>query len=224
VFEKLKARLRDVREPRHFGKVLVAASLIPAAYVIAGLASDILRGSRILGSNPVKEAEHFLGEWTLRFLVFTLFVTPLRQIFKWKWLARHRRTLGLFAFSYGVMHWLVYVLLDMQLDLQEIVEDVVVRPYILVGTLALLLMLPLAVTSTRGMIARLGGKNWNRLHKLVYVSAVLGVIHFWMSVKADIEDPLIFASFFAVLFIYRIWKWRQKPSVTAASASGTPAI
>jgi sulfoxide reductase heme-binding subunit YedZ len=223
VGEKLLARLRAVREPRHFGKSLVAASLIPAMYVIAGLASDILRGSRILGSNPVKEAEHVLGEWTLRFLIFTLFVTPLRQIFRWNWLARHRRTLGLFAFSYGVMHWLVYVLLDMQLDLQEIVEDVVIRPYILVGTLALLLMLPLAVTSTRGMIARLGGKNWNRLHRLVYVSAVLGVIHFWMSVKADIEDPLIFASFFAALFAYRIWKWRQK-TPAASAAAGTPAI
>jgi sulfoxide reductase heme-binding subunit YedZ len=219
VGEKLLARLRAVREPRLLGRAIVTASLLPAAYVIAGLASDILRGSRILGSNPVKEAEHVLGEWTLRFLIFTLFVTPLRQIFRWNWLAKHRRTLGLFAFSYGVMHWLVYVLLDMQLDLQEIVEDVVIRPYILVGTLALLLMLPLAVTSTRGMIARLGGKNWNRLHRLVYVSAVLGVIHFWMSVKADIEDPLIFASFFAALFAYRIWKWRQKPS-----AAGTPAI
>jgi sulfoxide reductase heme-binding subunit YedZ len=208
VLEKTLARLRAVREPRHFGKAIVAASLLPAAYVIAGLASDILRGTRVLGSNPVKEAEHALGEWTLRFLVLTLFVTPLRQIFRWNWLARHRRTFGLFAFSYGVLHWLTYVLLDMQLDLEEMVTDVLQRPYILVGSLSLLLMLPLAVTSTRGMIARLGGKNWNRLHKLVYVSAVLGVIHFWMSVKADIEDPLIFASFFAVLFVYRIWKWR----------------
>ena len=105
---------------------------------------------------------------------------------RWNWLARHRRTLGLFAFAYGVMHWLVYILLDIQLDMDEMVTDVIKRPYILIGSLGLLLMLPLAITSTKKMIARLGGKRWNRLHKLVYAAAVAGVIHFWMSVKADI--------------------------------------
>ncbi len=202
-----------MREPRGFGPALILASLIPAAYAVFGLASDILRGTRVFGSNPVKEGEHFLGEWTLRFLVLTLAITPLRKILKWNWLARHRRTLGLFAFAYGVMHWLVYVLLDIQLDVRDMVADVAKRPYILVGSLSLLLMLPLALTSTQRMIARLGGKNWSRLHKLVYVSAVLGVIHFWMSVKADIGEPLIFALCFAVLFSYRIWKWWQVRSL-----------
>ncbi len=198
-----------MREPRRFGALLIFASLLPAAYAIFALASDILRGTRILGSNPIKEGEHFLGEWTLRFLVFTLAVTPLRQILKWNWLARHRRTLGLFAFAYGVMHWLVYILLDVQLDPGELVTDVIKRPYILIGSLGLLLMLPLAITSTKKMIARLGGKRWNRLHRLVYAAAVAGVVHFWMSVKADIEGPLTFAALFAVLFGYRIWKWRE---------------
>lgn len=202
--------MRGWREPRWFRAALFVASLAPATYVIGGIASDLLRGTRILGSNPVKEAEHFLGEWTLRFLVFTLSVTPLRQVFKWNWLARHRRTLGLFAFAYGVMHWLTYILLDIQLDFDEMITDVLKRPYILVGSLSLILMLPLAITSTKRMIARLGGRNWNRLHKLVYASAVLGVIHFWMSVKADIEDPLMFAIFFAALFGYRLWKWRTR--------------
>jgi methionine sulfoxide reductase heme-binding subunit len=206
------ARIRAVREPRHFGKVLVGLSLIPALVALVALASDITRGTRLFGSNPIKEGEHFLGEWTLRFLILTLAVTPLRQIFKWNWIAKHRRTMGLFAFAYGVLHWLVYVLLDVQLDVREIVTDVAKRPYILVGTLSLLLMLPLALTSTSKMIGRLGGRNWNRLHKLVYASAVLGVVHFWMSVKSDIEDPLIFAAIFAVLFAYRIWKWRSSPA------------
>ena len=201
-------RLRAWREPRHFGKALIVLSLVPALVAIAAMASDIMRGTRLFGSNPIKEGEHFTGEWTLRFLIFTLAVTPLRQIFKWNWLAKHRRTMGLFAFGYGVMHWLIYVLLDIQLDFQDLITDITKRPYILVGSFALLLMLPLALTSTAKMIARLGGRNWNRLHKLVYASAVLGVIHFWMSVKSDIEDPLIFASIFAALFAYRIWKWR----------------
>jgi sulfoxide reductase heme-binding subunit YedZ len=205
-----------VREPRGFGAALIVASLIPAAWAVYGLASDILRGTRVFGSNPIKEGEHFLGEWTLRFLVLTLAITPLRQILRWNWLARHRRTLGLFAFAYGVLHWLVYILLDIQLDFSEMAADIVKRPYILVGSLALLLMLPLALTSTKKMIARLGGKNWNRLHKLVYASAVLGVIHFWMSVKADIGEPLIFAAVFAILFAWRIWKWRASRSAAAA--------
>ena len=198
-----------MREPRGFGPALFLASLIPAAYAVYGLASDILRGTRVFGSNPIKEGEHFLGEWTLRFLALTLAITPLRQLLSWNWLARHRRTLGLFAFAYGVMHWLVYILLDIQLDFAEMAADIVKRPYILVGSLSLLLMVPLALTSTTKMIARLGGRNWNRLHKLVHASAVLGVIHFWMSVKADILEPLTFAAVFAILFLYRIWKWRE---------------
>lgn len=195
-----------MREPRGFGPALILASLMPLAWATYGLASDILRGTRIFGSNPVKEGEHFLGEWTLRFLVLTLMVTPLRQISRWNWLARHRRTLGLLAFGYGVAHWLVYILLDIQLDVQEMVTDVIKRPYILVGSLALLLMLPLALTSTQKMMARLGGRNWSRLHKLVYLSAILGVVHFWMSVKADVSEPAIFAAIFALLFAGRLWK------------------
>ena len=211
-----RAAARAITEPRGFGFVLLAASLLPAAFAVYGLASDVLRGTRVFGSNPIKEGEHFLGEWTLRFLVLTLAVTPLRQSLGWNWLAKHRRTLGLVAFTYGLMHWLVYILLDIQLDFGEMVTDIAKRPYILVGSLALLLMLPLALTSTKKMIARLGGRRWNRLHKLVYVASVLGVVHFWMSVKADITNPLIFALLFAALFAYRIWKWRAK---TAASAS-----
>ena len=200
-------RLRAAKEPRGFGIVLLIASLLPAAFAIYGLTSDILRGTRIFGSNPIKEGEHFLGEWTLRFLVLTLAVTPLRGILKWNWLAKHRRTLGLLAFSYGLLHWLAYILLDIQLDLDEMVTDIAKRPYILVGSLSLLLMLPLALTSTKGMIARLGGRRWNRLHRLVYAAAVFGTMHFWMSVKSDIREPLMFATLFAVLFGYRIWKW-----------------
>lgn len=207
-----------MREPRGFGPVLILAALVPAAYAIFGLASDVLRGTRIMGSNPIKEGEHFLGEWTLRLLVATLTVTPLRQLLKWNWIAKYRRTVGLFAFFYGVLHWLVYILLDTQLDWDEMVTDVIKRPYILIGSLGLLLMVPLAVTSTKKMIARLGGKNWNRLHRLVYASAVLGVIHFWMSVKADVRDPLLYAILFSVLLSYRVWKWRGSAAPPSSTA------
>ena len=200
------------REPRRFGALLFIASLLPFLYVAGSLASDLVRRTRFLGSNPIQSAEHQLGEWTLRFLVLTLMVTPLRKMLGWNWLAKHRRTLGLFAFTYGVSHWLVYILLDRQLDVQEVITDVIKRPYILIGSFALLLMLPLAVTSTSKMIARLGGKRWNRLHRLVYVASIAGVVHFWMSVKSDVRDPLMFAVVFGALFAWRLWQARAAAS------------
>ena len=184
------------------------------------MASDILMNTHFFGSNPVKEGEHFLGEWTLRFLIATLAVTPLRQTIGWNWLTKHRRTVGLFAFGYVSLHWLTYALLDVQLNWGDLKKDLVKRPYIMIGMSALLLMVPLAVTSTKKMIRRLGGKRWNRLHQLVYVIPVLGVTHYLMAVKKDITDPLIFASIFAALYLYRIWKWwtrrqRQTPARAA---------
>jgi sulfoxide reductase heme-binding subunit YedZ len=204
---ELMAKVRAVREPRWFPAVLIIASCIPAALAIGAMASDILAHTRFFGSDPVKEGEHFLGEWTLRFLIATLCVTPLRQLLGWNWLAKHRRTLGLFAFGTLTLHWLTYALLDVQLNWHDLVKDLMKRPYIMIGMAALLLMLALALTSTRDSIRRLGGKRWNRLHQAIYVVCVLGVIHFWMSVKKDISDPVMYASIFAVLFSYRIWKW-----------------
>ena len=212
-------RLRTTREPRWFGTLLIVASCIPAALAISGMASDIITNTRYFGSNPVKEGEHFLGEWTLRFLVATLAVTPLRQLLGWNWLARHRRTVGLFAFGYVSLHWLTYALLDVQLDWGDLKKDLLKRPYIMIGMAALLCMVPLAVTSTKKMIRRLGGKRWNRLHRLIYVIPVLGVIHYWMAVKKDITDPLIFAAIFVVLYAFRIRKWlTRRLSARAAPA------
>lgn len=200
-------RVRGIREPRWFPAVLIVVSCIPAALAVAAMASDILAHTRFFGSDPVKEGEHFLGEWTLRFLIATLCVTPLRQLLGWNWLAKHRRTLGLFAFGTLTLHWLTYALLDVQLNWHDLVKDLMKRPYIMIGMAALVLMLALALTSTRDSIRRLGGKRWNRLHQAIYLVCVLGVIHFWMSVKKDISDPLTFACIFAALFAYRLWKW-----------------
>jgi sulfoxide reductase heme-binding subunit YedZ len=203
-------RVRAVHEPRGFAALLFVASCTPGVLAIAGMASDILARTRFFGSDPVKEGEHFLGEWTLRFLIATLCVTPLRQFLGWNWLARHRRTLGLFAFATLTLHWLTYALLDVQLSWGDLVKDLMKRPYIMIGMTALVLMLALALTSTRDSIRRLGGKRWNRLHALIYVVCVLGVIHYWMAVKKDISDPVMFAVIFAVLFAYRVWRWRMR--------------
>ena len=216
------ARLRAVREPRWFGIALIFSSCIPAAMAIGALASDILGGTRFFGSNPVKEGEHFLGEWTLRFLIFTLSVSPLRQVSGWNWLAKHRRTLGLFAFGYVSLHWLTYALLDVQLDWHDLVKDLLKRPYIYIGVIAMLLMASLAITSSKKMIRRLGGKRWNRLHKLIFVICILGLIHYFLAVKKDIEDPVMFALLFACLYLWRIWKWRTRRNVVGTAGASAP--
>ena len=204
------ARLRAVGEPRWFGAALVAVACVPALIGIAAMASDLLFHSRYFGSNPIKHGEHFLGNWTLRLLIATLAITPLRQILKWNWLVRHRRTLGLFAFGYLMLHWLTYALLDVQLDWDDLVRDLIKRPYIMIGMAGLLLMIPLAATSTRNMVRRLGGRNWTRLHRLVYLVPILGVTHFWMSVKKDITEPAIYAAIFAALYAFRVYHWARR--------------
>jgi sulfoxide reductase heme-binding subunit YedZ len=220
------SRVRALRQPRWFPALLVVAACVPAALAIVAMASDIVVHTRFFGSHPVKEGEHFLGEWTLRFLIATLAVTPLRQLLGWNWLAKHRRTLGLFAFGYLMLHWLTYALLDVQLNWADLTKDLMKRPYIMIGMAALLLMVPLAVTSTKNMIRRLGGKRWNRLHQLIYVVCVLGVTHYWMSVKKDITDPLIFALIFAALYAYRITRWlvrrSSRPPAAVPSRTSKP--
>jgi sulfoxide reductase heme-binding subunit YedZ len=216
--------LRSIREPKWFPAVLIVLCCVPAALAAAGMTSDIIAHTRYFGSNPVKEGEHFLGEWTLRFIIATLTVTPLRQVTGWNWLAKHRRTLGLFAFGYVMLHWLTYALLDVQLNWGDLVKDLMKRPYIMIGMAALLGMTALALTSTRDSIRRLGGKRWNRLHKLIYPVAILGVIHFWMGVKKDESDPMMYAACIAVLLGWRVVRWwmrREAPRNNAALA-GAP--
>jgi sulfoxide reductase heme-binding subunit YedZ len=223
----IAARVRAVREPRGFGPLLLVASCLPAAYAIFALLSDILGRTRYFGSNPINEGEHFLGRWALRFLIATLLVTPLRALFGWHWLARHRRTLGLFAFAYVVLHWLTYAFLDVQLDWTSLKEDLAKRPFIMIGMAGLLLLLPLALTSNAAAVRRLGGRRWRRLHQLIYVIAVLGVIHFWMGVKKDVTDPLLYASLFAILFLYRMihwWRVRASRAILASPGHRSEAV
>ncbi len=157
-----------------------------------------------LSANPIEDVTHTTGEFTLRFLLVTLAVTPLRRLSGWSWLAPLRRTFGLLAFFYGTLHMLTWLALDQFFDWELIVEDVLDRRYITVGMLGFACMLPLAATSTRASIKRLG-KRWVSLHRLVYVAAIAGVVHFLWLVKADLGPPLAHAAVLAVLLGYRLW-------------------
>lgn len=162
-----------------------------------------------LGANPIEEITHWTGDWTLRLLLITLTMTPLRRLSGWVWPVRIRRMVGLFAFFYGTLHLVTYVWLDQFFWWEEIVRDVIERPYITVGFLGYLLLIPLAVTSTNKMMRRLG-KDWKRLHRFAYLVPALGVLHFFWLVKADLQEPAIYAGILAVLLGVRGWWWIRK--------------
>ncbi|MGB5486211.1 MAG: protein-methionine-sulfoxide reductase heme-binding subunit MsrQ [Lysobacterales bacterium] len=171
------------------------AVLLAATFSLAGLS---------LGANPIEELLHELGRWGLKFLLLTLTVTPVRRWTGWNWLIGFRRMLGLFAFFYIVLHFTVYAVLDQGLDMAAIIEDVLKRPYITLGMAGLLMLIPLAVTSTKGMMRRLG-KRWQKLHRLVYVIAVVAVWHFYWQVKLDTLDPVVYALILAGLLGVRVY-------------------
>jgi sulfoxide reductase heme-binding subunit YedZ len=159
---------------------------------------------RDLTANPLEYIRNSTGFWTLVFLCVTLAVTPLRQLLHRNELIRFRRMLGLFAFFYGVLHFVTYIWFEQSFDLALMLEDVALRPFITAGFIAFVLMIPLALTSTSGMVRRLGGKRWQWLHRLVYLSAIAGVVHYFWKVKSDITIPMRFAVVLAILLGYRV--------------------
>jgi sulfoxide reductase heme-binding subunit YedZ len=188
-----------------FNKALIFInSLVPLALLVW----DALRGN--LGANPIEYFLRTTGVLTLVFLLITLAITPLRKIFGWNSLIKFRRMLGLYAFFYGCLHLATYVGFDRALSLSGTVADVFERPFIAVGMLSFFLMIPLALTSTNAMVKRLGGKNWQRLHRLTYLIAAGGVIHFWMIVKSDIFYPFLFGLVLAGLLGYRYFAGKRK--------------
>ena len=199
-------RIRFVVKP-----LLFLSCLVPFALVIADLYGV---GGGSLGANPIEEIQDRLGNWGLRFLMLVLAVTPLRQISGRAWLTRLRRMLGLFAFFYVFMHFLVWLILDQELMLSAIAADIVERPFITLGFAALLILSALATTSTARMRRRMG-RAWQKLHNCVYVAAVLGVWHYWWQVKQDIREPLIYASILAVLLGYRVMRKLRRPATPA---------
>ena len=175
-----------------------------------------------LGANPIEAVIHTTGEWTLRLLLITLAVTPLRKLTGWHWLLRLRRMLGLFAFTYACLHLLAYAWLDLFFDWRAIAEDILQRPYLTVGFAAFVLMVPLALTSSNAAIRRMGGRQWQSLHRSIYAIAMLGVVHFWWQVKADVLEPAIYAVILAALLGVRAW-WRElERRRQRATQSGAP--
>lgn len=158
-----------------------------------------------LGAEPVVTMEHELGIGALRLLLITLAITPLRQLGGWSALLRFRRLLGLYVFVYASLHFAVWLALDLVGDFSQVATEIARRPFITVGFLAWLLLVPLAVTSTRGWMQRLG-RNWGRLHKAIYVIAALAVLHFWWIVKSDWREPALYAGILALLLGWRAWK------------------
>jgi sulfoxide reductase heme-binding subunit YedZ len=196
---------------RWFKPVVFLACLIPLA--LLGWKAY----NNALGANPIEVITHATGDWTLRFLLITLAVTPIRKLIGLLWLIRYRRMFGLFAFFYATLHFLTYIWLDKFFDVHEMLHDVAKRRFITVGFTGFVLLIPLALTSTKGWIRRLGGKRWQALHRLIYFSAIAGVIHYWWLVKADIRDPLKYGGILAVLLGYRIAVW-ARPKLAANKA------
>ena len=200
-------------------KTLVHAAALTPMAILASQFWEVYRtGNDALGADPVAEIEHRLGLWALRLLMATLAITPLRQLTGQSVLIRFRRMLGLYTFFYACVHFTAYLVLDLRGYWTQIFEEIAKRPYITVGFSAWLLLLPLAITSTTGWIRRLG-RNWTRLHKLIYAAGVLAVLHFWWLVKSDIREPALYAAILAVLLGWRAWKWAVRTKPTGRKAT-----
>ena len=198
---------------RRFKPVLFILCLLPLLFLVIGAITGKL------SADPIEDITFTTGEWTLRFLLITLTVTPLCQITGWNTLIRVRRMLGLFAFFYVCLHFLTYIVLEQYFAWPEIIEDILTRNYILVGFLGFVLLIPLAITSTNKMVQRLGGKRWQQLHRLVYVATVAGILHFLWLVKSDVTEPVIHAIILTALLGYRAFHQRRTIRLQAKKAT-----
>jgi len=195
--------------------VVFVACLVPIALLLS-------RGfgffGQSLGPDPIKFTLHWIGKTALNLLMITLLVTPVRHLAGWPHVVRIRRMLGLFAFTYALLHFLIYIVLDQELDFAGLLKDIAKRPYITVGFAALVILIPLAVTSTNKMMRRLG-RRWQTLHRWVYAAAILGVVHYYWQVKRDVREPLIYAGILAILLGYRLVRRLRKPKPAARPAT-----
>lgn len=194
--------MQDDSRPIKLLKVLVfIASLLPLAWT---LGQFIFGG---LGANPIEKALHRTGDWALNFLLITLTITPLRRLTGWEWLSKLRRMIGLFAFCYAFLHFMIYIGLDQFFSWEATIKDFVVHPRLIVGLLSLILLIPPTITSSTRMITRLGVKRWQWVHRPIYLAATGGVIHYFWLVKRDIQKPLIYAVILGILLGYRLVMW-----------------
>jgi sulfoxide reductase heme-binding subunit YedZ len=217
----VRESLRQILTAKWAKLVVFLACLSPLGF-LAARAYD-----NKLGANPVEFLQHFTGDWTLRFLLVTLAITPLRKIFNLPDLIRFRRMLGLFAFTYVCLHFLTYIGPDQSFNFAGMLKDVAKRPFITVGFAAFVLLIPLAFTSTTGWIRRLGGKRWQALHRLIYIAALCGVIHYYWLVKSDHRLPLLYGIILAALLLYRLLSslFKPRPAIARpASDEPRPAV
>lgn len=199
--------------------LLVVLGMIPLARLIAGFPLGWL------GANPIEFITRSTGTWTLVSLAVTLAITPLRKWLNWPWLIRLRRTAGLLAFFYACLHFTTYIWFDRFFDVEDILKDIIKRPFITVGFAAFVLLIPLAATSKNSIIKKLGAKLWQRIHYLIYLIAILAVIHYWWLVKKDLTQPIIYACVFAVLLGARlIWKLRSMSSTAPPLVTKRPSV
>jgi len=205
---------------RIFKPLVFVASLMPLGWLIFALYSDTVLGTKYMTADPVQKLDRELGDWALIFIILSLSVRPLAELLKKGELVAYRRMLGLFAFFYVCLHFSAYLGLNLQLDIDEFVKDVTKRNFITIGIINVILLTPLAITSTKGMIKRLGGKRWQKLHMLIYLIALLGVFHFYMMIRADFSRPAAYLGVILLLLGYRIWvKWKKsQPKKVPASA------
>jgi methionine sulfoxide reductase heme-binding subunit len=200
--------------------VVFTGCLVPAAWLVwRGFNND-------LTADPIAFITHTTGDWTLRFLIITLAITPLRKVLHLPQLIRFRRMLGLFAFFYVCLHFTTWIWLDHSFAWPDLWKDVLKRPFITVGFTGFVLLIPLAITSTAGWIRRLGGKRWQMLHRLIYVIAVLGVIHYYWLVKSDVRKPLFYGALVAILLAWRLATWliNRRGRPTGASVRREAAV
>jgi methionine sulfoxide reductase heme-binding subunit len=203
---------------RYLKPIVFLAALIP----LGRLAWKAYNSA--LGANPIQVITWSTGTWTLVFLMVTLSITPLRKLTRQYWLIQYRRMTGLFAFFYGCLHFTTYIWLDQFFDLHSVYKDIYKRPFITVGFTAFVLMIPLAATSTQWAIRKLG-KRWQKLHRLIYVSATAGVVHYYWLVKKDIRVPVIYAVTLGILLLYRIIVWaRERTPLQRRVQNPTPRI
>jgi sulfoxide reductase heme-binding subunit YedZ len=208
----------DQRYRLVYKPLVFIASLTPILWLLCGGLGML---GQSLGPDPIKLTLHAIGKTALNLLMITLMVTPVRHLAGWPHIVRIRRMLGLFAFFYALLHFAIYLVLDQELDFAGLGKDIVKRPYITVGFTALVILIPLAITSTHRMMRRLG-RRWQTLHRLIYVAATLGVVHYYWQVKRDVREPLVYAAILAVLLGYRlVRRARTRKPATSRSGSAT---
>jgi len=209
----MRANIRKFLASRWTKIPIFALCLLPFLYIVW----RAIRGD--LTANPVEFLQHQTGDWTLRFLILTVCITPFRKLLKLPELIRFRRMLGLFAFFYVCLHFLTYLGPDQSFNLAGMLKDVVKRPFITVGFAAFVLLIPLALTSTAAWIRRLGGKRWQALHRSIYVCAILGVIHYYWLVKSDVRKPLFYGVLVGILLAWRLVNWFSARKLTPTAAA-----